>query len=232
MGKRSGGGRHKSKSDGVIYTHPDCADAIMEVVVNKIIRDRRDFFPSYEDYLFVLDACCGDGILALSFKKQVVKHQPEVPIMINLVDIRRPEKFCAAMYKDRFRESNILDIDRNVHIEGHVVHGYDFIVCNPPFDEKSSTAIFNHLKTLLSKNGVLIFFNPFGWFCQSDSRCRTLGFRYIIPISTKMYMISGTGLLHACVGIYVNDDYEDKGFVPLPHMVKELLKDKEQNLLI
>ena len=219
MGKRSGGGKHQSSSDGVIYTHPDCADAIMEVVWNKISRNGCEA----DSDTLILDACSGEGVLGMAFLKEL--PVPEVildSVRMDFVDINQPD--TKAEYPVNFTCCDILNWKPRYH--------YGFIICNPPFDEKTATAIFNHLKTLLSKNGVLIFFNPFGWFCQSDTRCRSLGFRYIIPMSTKMYMISGTGLLHLCVGIYINDDYEDKGFVPLPHTVKELLKDKEQGLLI
>lgn len=129
----------------------------------------------------ILDACSGrDGVLGKAFNDALIGHGER---RLRLLD-------------SEFTGEDVL---------GHAERKYDIILCNPPWALKKSLPIYNHLLTLLSSRGVLIFVVNLVYCYQGSDRAEVLQYQkhYFLPRWT--FKPSGRPLLDCGVMVYHAD---------------------------
>jgi hypothetical protein len=125
----------------------------------------------------ILDACAGDGVLGNAINIELKKH----------IGIDANVSFIDELYgHDVFDENG----------------EYDLIICNPPWAIKQSLPIYNHLLSLLSQDGILIFIINNVFVYQGSDRAESLKYQkyYFLPRWT--FKPAGRPLLDCGVMVY------------------------------
>lgn len=181
MAGRTGGKTNMDRDhEQNIGFHPQNASELAEYLLphyERIARDAGDFN--------ILDACSGAGALGSAFSEAAGRCDPEGITKVCL------ESVDEIHGQDIFEERG----------------EYDLICCNPPWALKKALPIYNHLLSLLSPSGVLMFIVNCVFAYQGSDRAEQLKYQKFYFLPRWTFKPSGRPLLDCGVMVYHADSF-------------------------
>lgn len=196
MGKRNGGiskeGKRNNIQENDVFFDPITAKIISYNLSAHFIE-----ISTEKNNLKILDACANNGVLGDSvyyYAKIGNPDQPDIYYQDIKYDIEQ------TMTCENMIGGNILDYKPDIK--------FDIIICNPPWvPVELPEAIFHHLLTLLTDDGILFFVVNLPFFYQGKDRAKKLKFQKLYFLPRYIFKHMGRSLLDCGISVTHKDGH-------------------------